>query len=238
MYATSKYMNVQRTIVFVLIFILAILIIFKVSKEGYKGWERKMVSNRLQVPPTTRLPILRDMLSKTMSLATKKGRKPFLVYGNLLGGIRSGKMICYDYDVDLGIMEDEFDGFTEEMLEYWNGQDGYHADIKGFKGLSIILQVHHNATNLNLDLTRFIEKNGRLRRDVNAIYSLFILDECSSTYPMDWFFPLKKGYLDNIGVFYPRDSHSYLRCIYGDDYMVPSKVCDENCENCESRSHS
>ena len=76
--------------------------------------------------------------------------KPFLLYGTLLGYVREGSFIKHDFDIDLGLLEEDFkrkDEIKEALLKR-----GYYIRIDNEFELSFI---HPRSKSLFLDFWRF-----------------------------------------------------------------------------------
>ena len=51
--------------------------------------------------------------------------KLFLHYETLLGKIRHNDMICYDYDLDFGIFDKEYNRLEKRLSSYFKDTPGY-----------------------------------------------------------------------------------------------------------------
>ncbi len=51
----------------------------------------------------------KDMLWDFMEASTSLGMRPFLMWGTLLGYIREGDFLKHDYDIDLGLLAQDYD---------------------------------------------------------------------------------------------------------------------------------
>lgn len=56
----------------------------------------------------TRMRVLTELYTMVVDIANENNVKPFLLYGSLLGQQRNNKIICYDVDVDMGILSTDF----------------------------------------------------------------------------------------------------------------------------------
>ena len=93
-------------------------------------------------------------------------------------------------------------------------------------------QLYHKKTMTNCDISIYETKNGKTARNLTP-------NECD--YDMKDFFPLKtieiKHYYQDktYKIKVPANPDKVLKTNYGDNYMIPDRVCDEECENCAPR---
>lgn len=161
---------------------------------------------------------------------------PFLTYGSLLGYVRSGDFICYDEDVDIGLMGNEYDAFKRDLKFYLeNSSFGERYDMKergifGYRQTALF----HKETGTHADISEFLfAPDNKIQRNVPALFSLWWLKECQSKYPQEWIVPLKPIYFKDKVLYSPNDPSKLLQCYYGKSFMTPDHICDENCEKCQ-----
>ena len=188
------------------------------STDGV-GYISKIVFNKPNVTNNTRHRVLYDMLSTVLEYT--KGIKVWMMEGTLLGFIRENQIICYDYDLDLQIMEDDWlaikvilDKIVRERREY--GYVWYKFPNRKYA------QLYHRETMTGCDF-QVSKVNGGM------LDGKFLLVDV---------FPLKTMNIRNIynnlehTVYIPNDPHAVLKTSYGSNYMIADHECDKDCENC------
>jgi len=211
----------------ILILILTILSLYKIERYKYKIDCKK----RKDVPSIIRLPVLYELLEIVSKISVISNTKPFLLYGTLLGYARDKKIICYDFDLDYGIMETDYKLFKNNINTILKNYPGYRFYTKEFLNYKKIV-IEHIETSLNADIFNFNIKNNSLQRNVPKWYSLFVLKECSGKYPIDLFLPLKIDTMNGNIVYIPNNYDTLLKCYYGNAYMEPDNICDIECNKC------
>ena len=140
--------------------------------------------------------------------------------------------ICYDFNIDIGILTEEFDILSKDIISLVNSKyKNYkvrNKNIFGYRHLEII----HKETLLNLDLSEFIIKNNKIYRNVPKIYS--IIYDCSiHEQSIDVYLPLKEIVFKNAIIYIPNQSEKILQCTYGSDYLIPNHTCNDDCSVCK-----
>lgn len=123
------------------------------------------------------------------------GMRPFLVSGTLLGAVRQGRLLDYDYDVDLGMLPE--DGTVEEVAEVFREVPGFTASIEDHR----VFLSHRSG--FKVDLFMHYEKDG-LYWHVTRIHKWW-------NTPFD----LEKVVLDGHEFWIPTDAEKYLEENYG-----------------------
>lgn len=149
-------------------------------------------------------------------------------YGTLLGFIREGKIICYDYDLDFGIFGNDWDKLKVilDKIAIENPEYGYMWYDFPFMRFA---QLYHRKTMVNCDIAVYKIKSGKVVR---------VLWVDKHKYDVTDSFPLKsmtvKHYYKDIkyDIKVPACPEKILETCYGKNYMTPDHRCDDACENC------
>jgi hypothetical protein len=218
-------MNLLKLIILIIIII---LILFKLQK-----WKYKLdVKKRQDIPSNIRLPILYKLMEIVSKISNLSQTKPFILYGTLLGYARDKNIICYDFDLDYGIISNEYNIFKtniNKILENYPEYKVYYEEYFGYRKIVI----KHEKTFLNADIFEFIINENNIKRNAPFWVSLFIYKECRASYPIDWILPLQKDTINNNNnVYIPNNYNKLLSCYYGNNYMIPNNICDVDCNNC------
>lgn len=192
------------------------------------------VEKRRSVEPKKRRLVLLDLLDIVTRAAGTSRTTPFLLYGTLLGQVRSDDLICYDFDLDFGIEDTSYERLKTELHRAISARSTeYYVDIKevmGYRALEII----HKDTRISADITPFSEhrQSGTVSRDIPSWYSTLYLKECRAEYPKDWIYPLKKIEFLGKKTHIPNKARKLLACYYGKQFMTPDHVCNASCTQC------
>lgn len=222
----------MKTKTIVCIFIIIIILVCigllaaKYIKAHYDN-KRRSVKNKLKMK------ILTELFELIADAGAVSKTQPFMLYGTLLGKIRSDNILCHDFDVDYGIMSEQLDKFDNALAKLIStNPDYYTRKIYIWKYRAI--HIYHRPTGLSADITSFsVMSNGDIRRDVPRFYSKYMLKESVATYPSDWILPLKPTLFLGKSTFIPAKSRKLLKCYYGKNYMIPDQICNSECEDCK-----
>jgi hypothetical protein len=217
-------------IIKLLIFFICIYIIFHFIIYLFKFNYNYTVKERKKIPYIKRKKILNDFIKIVYKIAHQNNLHPIIYYGTLLGFIREKNIICYDFDIDLIIDEDEYDILVNEIKKYFKNSKKYK--INEYKYITDFLVIICNKTKLNCDISKISKKNNYFRRNVNNFYTKYILKECNVKHSLDKLYPLKTGILNGVKIYYPNNPKYFLKCFYGNDYLKPTYKCGRNCTNC------
>ena len=213
------------------IILLSILGLIGVMVNFYKYNFDQSVKQRRMVPYPTRNAIMTKLLQIIMEAAKDSNVKPFMLYGTLLGQARQNDFICYDYDIDMGIMETEYETLHNQLKSNIKNYSDYYIKEKKLFGYRCVVLVH-SETNINADISEFILKNNQIARNVPKLYSRYILKESQVDYPKEWILPIKSIEFKNINTFIPNQPEQLLRTYYGKDFLIPDHQCNSACDEC------
>lgn len=216
------------------------------------------------VPANVRMRVMKSLLQTVSELASASGRgsscrrtrydvHPFLLYGSLLGWFRDRKFICYDFDVDVGVMLSEYFVLCGRLEEALRDDPSFVFTRHDKPWLGIFWSnIIHKETKINCDISAFERtRPGKIRRCVSEMYSLFYLGECHSRMPVDWFLPLQRTEMEGVSIYVPHKPKGprsdaarsrsigvcsqILPCFYGERWETPDHICEdpENCEGCK-----
>lgn len=156
----------------------------------YKRWKHWSDDKRRNIENKLKMSILSDLYYIIQRAGDISDTKPFMIYGTLLGKIRLDNILCHDFDVDYGIIDNEFEKFYEKLKHIVN--ESYKIkkiNVLNFRFIHII----HKPTGLSADISGFsIKANSKIKRNVLHLYSKYVLHENKSKYPIEWILPLKQ----------------------------------------------
>lgn len=145
-------------------------------------------------------------LKEMLSICNKYDMKPCLLYGSLLGYQRNKGFIPHDSDIDMGLLEKDFEKIN--LLRDAILKKGYTLRVQneygiafrkpGFKGLNIDLFLIRKENN------EFVVSAGLKSRWATRYYSKDVFVEL-----------VKVKFLDSIEVFIPNLPEQYLKDNYG-----------------------
>ncbi len=182
-----------------------------------------------------RMRVITEMYTMVADIAEKEDIKAFLLFGSLLGQQRNNRIICYDYDFDMGILSTDFNKLYKALNE--------KIDKNKYKILlsDNVLSKHIFITDRKklIDLDIFIyeeDHNGSIKRCVAYLSFLFLKyfrNQCNRRYiPRDWFLPLRPVSFLGKNTYIPNNPKALLECEYGKNYLIPNHKCDNECANC------
>ena len=161
--------------------------------------------------------------------------KIFLLYGTLLGQQRNNKLICYDYDIDVGIFSPDFT-LIKTALERDIDKNIFSLNsIDMF--LSKKIEIIHKETNLSLDIFSYQKtKSGSIQRNINYLshlYFNYVLNQCNKrNIPKNWILPLQPVTFLGKKTYIPNNPELLLKCEYGENYLIPDHKCNVDCSKC------
>jgi phosphorylcholine metabolism protein LicD len=144
----------------------------------------------------------------------------FLIFGTLLGCIRTGKFITYDVDVDIGIFSDKFDPNIIEKISN-SKKFTFLKKFGEIKDSFEISYVHNNGTRIDINLFYKIKNNDYY---CTSFYGL--CDDKKEKY-CKWGFTidgLRKKRFYGTTYMIPSDPRNFLATQYGSDWETPKKI--------------
>lgn len=206
---------INKIIILILLIILYLIPRFE-HFITYKNFE---YSDKLSINDIKNLhkgqKIMTKMFSEFDSICRKHNIKYWCVGGTLIGVLRHKGWISYDGDIDLGILECDYNKLKsiiqkELSDDYWfqsNETDKlYKSNIAKIRHLHSCYSNYDNDkwhNGLQIDLFIFKEES-------NYCYGE------NKKYEKNSIFPLKEKYFENIKVYIPNDSDKYIKMYYPD----------------------
>ncbi len=154
--------------------------------------------------------------------------------GSCLGAYRYGGIIPWDWDVDLAILQPDFDNAKKALqaldkekysVQDWSSRDKPKAYLKVYvKATGVLIDIYHFAIDkekgsihsvLANEGSVFLPESWKIRERRYTIDT-----------PFDIVFPLKKANFDGIEVWVPRQTKKYLQQRYGEN-IEPVKIYNE-----------
>lgn len=204
---------------------ITILILFYIFITQISLFIRKNIDIEL------RLKILNQLYNIVTEASKLSNTKPFLLHGTLLGYIRNNNIICYDFDVDIGILQNDYDKLYNSLKflinNYYTNYIIINTQIFGYRQLKII----HKKTFLNLDMCEFKFKNDKIFKNLPGIIC-YLTDGSAHKVPIDYYLPLKPVIFKNQVIHIPNNSHKLLEINYGSNFLTPDHKCNNDCSKC------
>ncbi len=168
----------------------------------------------------------RDML-KRFFLWVKDNNIPIcLMFGGFLGYCRENRIILWDHDIDVGILQDDFHLLTDEVL---SKLPEYGFDKPDFSNK----KYHYVEDNFNGEYFRIYNSNLKTKYELIEIFPLKNYENTDNIFYKFWFQykqGKKKIYQDLMWVdFYdfkiqiPQDLEAALMHQYGEKWHMPKK---------------
>jgi len=221
-------MNISCSILLLLVIVVIVAYGIYIDNKKRK-YEREVI--RRNIPYDIRYPTLVYLYEILADFSSLHNIKPFLIDGTLLGKHREDDIITQDYDVDIGILKEDFDVLYNNIGEY----------IQDLENIQVIyfpkkkLQIMETITGLTMDIFVFGISNDH--KTIKRIkypnwYAYIFTNQCMNNFPIDWVLPLKPTTFLGKPVYIPNQTDVFLKCFYGEDYMTPDFHCDQDGNNC------
>lgn len=172
-------------------------------------------------------------LSEIVKLFHENGIMYWLDCGTCLGAYRYGGSIPWDWDVDIAILQNDFDN-VRKILSNLDPEIYHVQDWSSREFPKTYLKVYVKGSDTLIDIYHFgIDEH---RKTVHSIFahdrSIFMSDSWKINErrytiptPFEWVFPLKKISFDGIEAYVPNKIEQYLEQRYGKN-ISPAKVYD------------
>ncbi len=221
----------KQIIVICAVAALLITIIVAIAVIVFKAQRNASEARRRAVPFTEREPIMITLIEILSIAASISNTKPFLVYGTLLGYVRNKDLICYDFDVDVGIKSDAYNSLYEAVNVVINNYPDYKIRSKSFLQWKQF-EVVHRETGINADVFEYIQEDKKYHRNVPSWYSKYFLHEKKISYPLDWIDELRQVEFKGHAMYIPNQPDKLLQTYYGPNYLIPDHKCNASCSEC------
>ena len=189
------------------------ILYMKYTREGFED-----VSARQQYYYDVKQRVYTKMLSKISKIFKKLKIPIFLSSGTLLGYYRDNKFMDHDYDIDLGIFQEDYNDIIIDEMEN-NGFYLYRT--LGNRETGLELSFYYKGTRIGkrakVDIfLHYREPNGKIFW-TSYEYPKFIK---RLKYQVSDF-KLKKVTFKEIEIYVPDPTLRYVEEHYGDDWMIP-----------------
>ncbi len=215
------------------------------SKANYNVLEKcGLASFSQEVSPCLNLPkgplvhpsIKEDIKGlKAISKIFKKYNIPFwLDDGTCLGAYRHAGLIAWDYDVDMSILQPDFENAKAALqeldpelyvLQDWSGSVSPRTYLRVF--------VKKNSSLIDIYTYNISPEKGTVNYIFSLEHSFFIPEKWKARErnlvhpkPISWLFPLKKTSFEGVEVYVPNQAEKWLQSKYGED-ISPARTWDE-----------
>jgi phosphorylcholine metabolism protein LicD len=214
-------------IIFIIIFLIVLLVMYRVSfkqEQFYSPAHNEKFFKELESNPhlDARYGIknitadeiqntLRKLLKHFSEHCEKIGIQPILMYGTLIGHYFNKKMLPWDDDIDLILLEDSV------------------SKLKNVDHDEFIIEINPNSADRSIKDTpnvidaRVISKTNGVFIDITFLYGEDILKaKDQNIYSEDDILPLKKDVFEESGFYVPNNVKKCLVQRYGEKVLLPS----------------
>lgn len=195
----------------------------KISSQGYE--RRPGDSDRLKAEKAA--------LKEIVALLNKEEIVYWLDCGTCLGAYRYGGNIPWDWDVDIAILQPDFDNVRHVLssldpdkytVQDWSSRDKPKTYLKVYvKETDSLIDIYHFAIDAEKKEIHSILSNGDcvfLPESWKIRENRFVMQT-----PFSFVFPLKKASFDGIDAYVPCQTEKYLQQRYGQN-IGPARVYD------------
>jgi LicD family len=151
--------------------------------------------------------------------------------GTLLGAQRYGGIIPWDFDLDIAILQNDFDNALRVLskldeskytVQDWSSRDRPKSYLKVYvRETGTLIDIYHFQIDEDKHVVRSVLSNENsmfLPESWKIRERRFVIDT-----PINYVFPLKKANFDGITCFVPNKTELYLKQRYGEN-IGPAKV--------------
>jgi phosphorylcholine metabolism protein LicD len=158
------------------------------------------------------------LLANTLAACQALNLRPFLAWGTLLGHYRDGGFIAHDYDIDLGLLEDDFSR-KEELVQAMKRR-GYAVRAINDYFISFYRAGRKRPW---IELQLFYRKNDQIACSLGPFQRG---DLYTYYFPADIFAEfMAEKFLGQLEVLVPTQTERFLTVAYG-NWRVPQKSWD------------
>eukprot|EP00762_Andalucia_godoyi_P005694 ANDGO_06473.mRNA.1 hypothetical protein len=179
---------------------------------------------------------LMELLHEVVILCHSKGWRPYLDFGSLLGCIRTGVMVPWDYDVDISFFEEDYN----QMLEFFNslpaktlGNMRWDALTSYTMGDPATCRIFHAVAPVRYPWKENMSFETGI--DIMCVKMYPETKECGTsmraetyqrwrgvyTHPEDCVYPLKQEWFMGIKCWVPNKPEEVLKRNYGKNWKKP-----------------
>jgi phosphorylcholine metabolism protein LicD len=201
---------------------------YKKSREAYVIYDNHEYSDDLNIEQIKNLKkgqkIMTDMFREFDKMCRENNLEYWCIGGTLLGVVRHKGWIPHDGDIDVCMLEDDYNKFKKLKLrddlflqnfvtDPLHKKYGHEYLPKIRHKYSCLTTVSHNKFHHGLQLDIFV-----MKKDGNKI---FTPEKWTSQIDLQYneVFPLKEGNFEDIKVYIPNNSDKLMTKQYGGDYM-------------------
>jgi hypothetical protein len=225
--------------------LVAVAIIVSVAVIIYVS-VRKSQSTRIErlrdLDSNKRYKTLKDLHHFLMRVAFLSQTEPFIMYGTLLGYVREKDIICWDFDLDYGIHETQYETLYDAVKVAIHEYPQFKVVTNFFESPFFhirMFKVEDLETGLNLDVVSMKESIQNGQRSMTREYPRFLLTyywkERQLDFPFKDLYPLQPiSFLDCL-TYIPSNPDVWLRSWYGSNYLLPDRSC--NCQRCKTKAN-
>lgn len=212
------------------------------QKQLYETCGIQLVSideaERLEAPQFVRRPgdektmeVDKAALKEVLNLFHQHNIAYWLDCGTLLGAQRYGGIIPWDFDLDIAILQNDFDNALKVLskldqskytVQDWSSRDKPKSYLKVYvRETGTLIDIYHFEIDEKKHVVRSVLSNENsmfLPESWKIRERRFVIDT-----PIEYVFPLKKAEFDGMTAFVPNQTVNYLKQRYGEN-IGPAKV--------------